>query len=57
MTLGEYRKLAAYAYGEDSKVVEFLDRKIKESPQGADEPVLAHETQMISLLSNLHRRQ
>lgn len=47
-TLGEYRKLAAAVFGEDSGAVKFLDEKIKE--QGEDEEVIADEGQVIYLL-------
>ena len=50
-TLGEYRKNAAAVFGEDSKAVEFLDKQIAESPDGADEEVLADEGQMILVLA------
>lgn len=52
-TLGEYRKLTAAVFGKDSKAVAFLDKKIKESPNGENEEVLADEGQMIQLLASL----
>lgn len=53
-TLGTYRKIAVTLYGEESKAVEFLDKKIAKSPHGADEEVIAHEGQMMYLLARLH---
>lgn len=52
-TLGFYRTFAVIAWGDHSKAVEYLDRKIKESPRGEDEPVLAAESQMLALLASL----
>ena len=50
-TLGNYRKMAALFFGEDSDAVEFLDKKIEE--QGEDQEVIADERQMINLLYTL----
>lgn len=47
-TLGEYRKLSAVVFGEDSGAVKFLDKKIAET--NANEEVHADEQQMIYLL-------
>lgn len=52
-TLGEYRKLAATFFGADSKAVTFLDGKIKDSPNGENEEVLADEGQMMHLFMSL----
>jgi hypothetical protein len=52
-TLGNYRKLAAAFFGEDSKAVSFLDEKIAESPNGENEEVVADEGQMVHLLGTL----
>jgi len=54
-TLGNYRKLAAVAFGPASDAVEYLDRKIGESPNGEDEEVLADESQMIYLLAKMEK--
>jgi hypothetical protein len=54
MTLEDYRRFAVFNYGKNSKAVEFLDRKIKESPMGEDEQVLAEPHQMLILLRNLN---
>lgn len=52
-TLGEYRKLAAAFFGADSKAVAFIDQKIKDSPNGENEEVLADEGQMVHVLMSL----
>lgn len=52
-TLGNYRKTAAAVFGENSEPVRFLDDKIKDSPDGADEEVITDERQMIHLLSTM----
>lgn len=52
MTLGEYRRLAAFiSRSEDSKLVKFFDAKIAE--QGEDQEVLADESQMMFLIEAL----
>lgn len=53
-TLGEYKKLAAEVFGVDSKAMEFLDKKIAESPKGEAEEVIADERQMIQVLMQIH---
>ena len=52
-TLGIYRKMAVAVFGEDSKAVKFLDEKIKDSPDGQNEEVIANESQMVYLLGNI----
>jgi hypothetical protein len=52
-TLATYRMLSAALFGEGSQAVAFLDDKIKESPNGADEVVIADETQMLLLLAQV----
>lgn len=54
-TLGWYLKEATESLGSDSPAVTFLQNKIKDSPQGAAEPVLATESQMVDLLVNMHQ--
>ncbi len=56
-TLGNYRKLAAVFFGEESRAVEFLDAKIAESPNGKNEEVLADESQMLYLLEGLNNQR
>ena len=52
-TLGTYRKIAVLMSGEESKAVEFLDRKISESPNGEDEEVIQDKRQMLLLIVSL----
>lgn len=52
-TLKSYRELSVVFFGEDSKAVEYLDKKIKSSSHGENEEILTDERQMIMLLSNL----
>jgi len=49
-TLKTYKKLAVI-FGE--KAVDFIQKKIDESPNGEAEEVLADERQMLMLLSSL----
>lgn len=53
-TLGSHRKLAAIAFGEDSKAVKFLDKLISDSPNGENEEAVADEGQMIYVLARIH---
>lgn len=53
-TLGSYRKMAVAVFGEDSKAVKFLDKKIAESPNGEDEEVIVEESQAVAMLGQLH---
>lgn len=55
-TLGNYRKLAAAVFGEDSEAVKFLDNKIATSPDGENEYVIVDESQMVYLLSTMATR-
>lgn len=50
-TLGDYHDLAVALYGAESPQAAFFDKKIQE--QGADEIVIADESQMLYLLSAL----
>lgn len=52
-TLGNYRRLAAICFGVSSNAVEFLNKKISETPLGEMEEVLADESQMILLLQSM----
>ena len=54
LTLGDWREKAVQFFGAGSPAVEYLDLKITTSPQGSDEPVLAHPTQMRALLLSIH---
>ena len=53
-TLGNYRKIAIVIFGVDSKAVKFLNDKIKASPNGENEEVLAPESQMVYLLGTIN---
>ena len=53
-TLGNHRNMAAAILGQDSKAVAFLDKKIEESPNGADEEVIVEEGQFVHLLFAIH---
>lgn len=55
-TLGNYRKMTTAIFGEDSKAVEFLDKKIAESPNGENEEVIVEESQAVLMLSTIHNR-
>lgn len=52
-TLGEYRDLCAAIGGEESKAVQFLDKKIQESGNGRNEEVIAPDSQMRNLLMGM----
>lgn len=49
-TLGEYRKLVSAIVGESNKAVEFLDKKIAESPHGENERIIVADHQMRLIL-------
>jgi len=54
-TLKTYRKIALFLNNsnEESIGVKFIDGKIKESPLGEDEEVLADESQMIHFIMSM----
>lgn len=52
-TLGSYLRLCAVFFGNDSPQVRFIMDKIATSPNGANEEVIAEESQMMYLLVNL----
>lgn len=52
-TLGSYLDLCDIFFGLDSKQSQFILEKIKESPNGKDEEVIAAESQMMYLLGSL----
>jgi len=52
-TLGSYLKLCNIFFGEDSAQAKFINEKIASNPNGADEEVVAEESQMMFLLFNL----
>ena len=49
-TLGTYKKLSKLF---SAKAQKFIQDKIDSSPNGEDEEVIAHETQMMVLLASL----
>ena len=56
-TLGSYLKLCLVAFGSESPQVKFIMDKIATSPNGANEEVVAEESQMLYLLANLKNTQ
>ncbi len=52
-TLGSYLKLCNIFFGEESVQTKFILEKIASNPNGADEEVIAEESQMMYLLFNL----
>jgi len=52
-TLGSYLKLCNIFFGEESEQTKFIMEKIASSPNGANEEVIAEESQMMFLLFNL----
>ncbi len=52
-TLASYLQLCLAIFGADSPQVEFIMSKIRTSPNGAHEEVIAAESQMMYLLVNL----
>lgn len=50
-TLGNYRRLTVLVFGPESRAVAYLDEKI--AAQGADEPVIVDERQMLHLLAHI----
>ena len=52
-TLGSYLKLCQLFFGDESVQAKFITDKIASNPNGADEEVVADESQMMYLLVNL----
>ena len=52
-TLKTWRKIALALGGEGSEAVKFFDEKIANSPHGEDEKVIANETQVLYLISQM----
>jgi hypothetical protein len=55
-TLGNYKKLAAAVFGEDSQSVKFLDEEILKSSHGEYEEVLVDESQMVFALAHMNMK-
>ena len=53
-TLGSYLDLCIMVYGPDSAATKFIEAKIKDSRLGRNEEVIADESQMVYLLTDLH---
>ncbi|WP_280755761.1 hypothetical protein [Paenibacillus sp. LBL] len=53
-TLGNWRNLCAATFGPYSAPTVFLENKIKESPNGEEEEVLADERQLLHVLGNMY---
>lgn len=56
-TLGNYRKLCAAVFGEQSGCTKFIDKKIAESKNGADEEVIADESQMMYVFAEIIKKE
>lgn len=52
-TLGSYLTICNMFFGEESVQAKFIREKIASNPNGADEEVIAEESQMMYLLFNL----
>jgi len=53
-TLKTYRQIAKLlSQDENSKVIKFFDKKIKESPNGENEEVITDESQMMLLIAHM----
>ena len=52
-TLKTWRKIALALAGEGSRAVKFFDDKIAESPHGEEEKVIADETQILYLITQM----
>jgi hypothetical protein len=56
-TLGNYKKLCMLFFGPDSGPTKFIEKKIAESEKGEDEEVIADETQMIWVLTDILKKE
>lgn len=54
-TLGSYLKLCTLFFGEDSAQAKFIQHKVNQ--YGLDEEVVAEESQMLYLLTNMEEGQ
>lgn len=54
-TLGTYLKLAQTTFGDESKATKYLREKIAATPNGAEEEVIAEESQMLHMLASLDK--
>lgn len=53
--LGSYLVLTKKFFGDGSPAVKCIEDKIKKSPHGVDEEVLADEMQMVNMLLAFHK--
>ena len=53
-TLGYHYRMAEALLGPESPALEYLAGKAQQSPRAFDEPVIAHEVQVIALLAHIH---
>ena len=54
-TLGDWRSIATCLFGDQAKSVKFIDGKIKKSPNGSDERVIADESQFLMALLSIEQ--
>ena len=52
-TLANYRSMALVLFGQDSRVIEWLDAQIARAPHHGEEEVLAPEEQMLNAMSHI----
>jgi len=55
-TLGSYLKLTVLVFGPESPAVTYLKEQIAEAPAGEEEEVLAAESQMLYVISEIHSK-
>lgn len=53
-TLGNWLELCKDFFGESSDATTYIEEKIMRSPHGANEEVLADESQVLAVLSDMH---
>ncbi len=53
-TLGNWIDLCLVSFGKESKATKFLEAKMKNSPNGKEEEVLADESQLLYALMQIH---
>lgn len=55
-TLGYHYKIASVVFPENSAALAYLRKKADESPSGWDEEVVAHESQVVYILREIHNK-
>lgn len=53
-TLGNWIKMVQLVFGKDSKAIDFLEKKVLESPNGRNEEIIADEGQLLHVLLGMH---